>query len=558
MSAKSSIEIAQDAKLENIIDVAGKIGLDEHYLELYGRYKAKVSLDILKGRQGQQKGKLIVVSCMTGTKAGEGKTTVAIGLGQSLGLMGKKGIVCIRQPSLGPVFGIKGGGAGGGYSQVQPMDEINLHFTGDLHAISSAHNLLAAVLDNHLFQGNDLDIDLHSIIWKRVLDMNDRVLRSIVIGLGGKRNGIPRQDSFEITAASEIAAILALANDLADLKERLSRIIVAYSEQTQPVTAADLKISGAMALLLKDSLKPNLVQTLEHTPVFVHGGPFANIAHGCPSLISIRIALCLADYVIVEPGFGADLGAEKFFDIVCPLDNLHPNLVVLVATIRALKHHAGVHESKLAEEDADAVLRGTENLEKHIEIIQRFKIPIVVALNRFHSDTPAEIRKLGDKIRSMNIRFAVTEVFTRGGEGGKELAAHVIEAISQEPSDFQTLYEETTHLRDKILHVAEEIYGSKDVIYTDDAQEDIRLIEDLGLEKLPICIAKTQFSLSDNPDLLGRPRDFKITITGVKPRAGAGFLVVYTGDINTMPGLPKIPAAEIMDINQDGKITGLF
>lgn len=555
---KSSIEIAHEAKLKNIVDIGRQIGLDEQYLELYGRYKAKVSLDAIGRLNSSHCGKLIVMSSITATKSGEGKTTTTIGLGETLGRMGKRGIVCIRQPSLGPVFGIKGGGAGGGYSQVQPMEDINLHFTGDMHAITSAHNLLAAMLDNHLFQGNELGIDTHSIVWKRTLDMNERALRNILIGLGGRNDGIPRQDGFEITAASEITAILALATSLSELKERLSKIIVAYSKQARPVTSMDLQASGAMGLLLKDALKPNLVQTLENTPAFVHGGPFGNIAHGCPSLTSIELALRLADYVVVEPGFGADLGAEKFFDIVCPLGNLHPDLVVLVATIRDLKYNSGVSDEKLGDEDIDAVLRGTSNLEKHIEIIQKFHVPVMVTLNRFVSDSPVEIKALQNRIREMGIELAVSEVFEKGSEGGLDLAELSIRVIDGEPSGFRPLYSIDTHLRDKMNRVATEIYGADGVTYTDDAEKDIRLIEQLGLEKLPICVAKTQFSLSDNPNLRGRPKDFRITVRGVKPRTGAGFLVMYAGDINTMPGLPKRPAAEKMDVFEDGRIIGLF
>lgn len=554
----TDIEISQNANLKPIEDVAAELGITRSDLELYGDYKAKIKSSFIDRVKNRPDGKLILVTAINPTPAGEGKTTTTVGLGQAMAKLKKKAIVALREPSLGPVMGIKGGAAGGGYAQVVPMEDINLHFTGDLHAVTAANNLLSAVIDNHIHHGNGLNIDIRNILWKRVMDMNDRALRNIIVGLGGKINGFPREDGFQITVASEVMAILCLAEDIADLKDRLGKIIVGFNSSGNPVTASDLKVEGAMALLLKDAIKPNLVQTLENTPAFMHGGPFANIAHGCSSVIATKLALKLADYVITEAGFGADLGAEKFFDIKCRFAGLSPDAVVLVATVRALKYNGGVPKNSLSEENLKALEKGIANLDKHIENIQKFKVPVLVAINRFNTDTDAEIQFIIDHCKNMGVDVALSEVFEKGSLGGLELANKVCKLIETAPSGFEPLYDVNLSIKDKILIINREIYGGAKVIYTDKAEKAIKQIEAIGLDKMPVCMAKTQFSLSDNPNLLGRPEGFDLTVRDVKVSAGAGFIVVYTGDIMTMPGLPKEPASNRMDIQPDGKITGLF
>ena len=555
---KTDIEIAQEAIMEPIVKVAKQIGLQEDDLELYGKYKAKISDEYMESIQGNPDGKLILVTAINPTPAGEGKTTTSVGLGQAFGQMGKKAILALREPSLGPCFGIKGGAAGGGYAQVVPMEDLNLHFTGDFHAITSANNLLAALLDNHIQQGNELGIDTRQIVWKRCLDMNDRVLRNVVVGMGNKLDGVVREDHFVITVASEIMAILCLASDMNDLKERLGRIVVAYNYGGEPVTAGDLQAVGAMAALLKDAMKPNLIQTLEHTPALIHGGPFANIAHGCNSIRATRAALKMADYVITEAGFGADLGAEKFFDIKCRIADLKPDAVVLVATIRALKYNGGVPKAELSAENLEALQKGIVNLEKHIENLQKYGAPIVVTLNSFVTDTEAEIAFVQKFCEERNCEFAISEVWEKGGEGGIALAKKVLHTLETKPSDFHVLYEDSLSLKEKIEAVAKEIYGAKGVNYAQSASKQLQKLEELGFGNMPVCMAKTQYSLSDDPELLGRPENFEITVREAYVSAGAGFVVVLTGAVMTMPGLPKKPAAYGIDVNDNGVITGLF
>lgn len=554
----SDIEIAQKAHMLPITEVAGKLGIGEEDIELYGRYKAKLSMDLIKRVQEKPDGKLILVTAITPTPAGEGKSTTTVGLAQGLAKIGQKVIVALREPSLGPCMGIKGGAAGGGYSQVVPMEDINLHFTGDFHAITSAHMLLAAMLDNHIQQGNALNIDPRRIVWKRVVDMNDRELRNIVVGLGGKAHGVPRQDGFDITVASEVMAILCLATGLHDLKERLSKIIVAYDYSGNPITAGMLKAQGAMAALLKDAVKPNLVQTLENVPAIIHGGPFANIAHGCNSVMATKTALKLADYTITEAGFGADLGAEKFFDIKCRYAGLKPDAVVLVATVRALKMHGGVPKTDLATPDVEAVKRGIVNLEKHIENIKQYGLPLVVAINAFAQDTPEELEAIRSHCAAHGVNVALSEVFAKGGEGGIELAKEVVALATSGRADFKLLYGEELSLKEKIETIAKNIYGAVGVNYTKEANNALKDFEKMGYGHLPVCMAKTQYSFSDDPALLGRPEGFEITIKNCRIAAGAGFVVVLTGDIMTMPGLPKVPAAEKIDVSDDGVISGLF
>ncbi len=554
----SDIEIAQKAHMLPITEVAAKLGIGEEDIELYGRYKAKLSMDLIKRVQDKPDGKLILVTAITPTPAGEGKSTTTVGLAQGLAKIGQKVIVALREPSLGPCMGIKGGAAGGGYSQVVPMEDINLHFTGDFHAITSAHMLLAAMLDNHIQQGNALNIDPRRIVWKRVVDMNDRELRNIVVGLGGKAHGVPRQDGFDITVASEVMAILCLATGLHDLKERLSKIIVAYDYSGKPITAGMLKAQGAMAALLKDAVKPNLVQTLENVPAIIHGGPFANIAHGCNSVMATKTALKLADYTITEAGFGADLGAEKFFDIKCRYAGLKPDAVVLVATVRALKMHGGVPKTDLATPDVEAVKRGIVNLEKHIENIKQYGLPLVVAINAFAQDTPEELEAIRSHCAAHGVNVALSEVFAKGGEGGIELAKEVVALATSGKADFKLLYGEELSLKEKIETIAKKIYGAVGVNYTKEANNALKDFEKMGYGHLPVCMAKTQYSFSDDPALLGRPEGFEITIKNCRIAAGAGFVVVLTGDIMTMPGLPKVPAAEKIDVSDDGVISGLF
>lgn len=554
----SDIEIAQKAHMLPITEVAAKLGIGEEDIELYGRYKAKLSMDLIKRVQDKPDGKLILVTAITPTPAGEGKSTTTVGLAQGLAKIGQKVIVALREPSLGPCMGIKGGAAGGGYSQVVPMEDINLHFTGDFHAITSAHMLLAAMLDNHIQQGNALNIDPRRIVWKRVVDMNDRELRNIVVGLGGKAHGVPRQDGFDITVASEVMAILCLATGLHDLKERLSKIIVAYDYSGSPITAGMLKAQGAMAALLKDAVKPNLVQTLENVPAIIHGGPFANIAHGCNSVMATKTALKLADYTITEAGFGADLGAEKFFDIKCRYAGLKPDAVVLVATVRALKMHGGVPKTDLATPDVEAVKRGIVNLEKHIENIKQYGLPLVVAINAFAQDTPEELEAVRSHCAAHGVNVALSEVFAKGGEGGIELAKEVVALATSGKADFKLLYGEELSLKEKIETIAKKIYGAVGVNYTKEANNALKDFEKMGYGHLPVCMAKTQYSFSDDPALLGRPEGFEITIKNCRIAAGAGFVVVLTGDIMTMPGLPKVPAAEKIDVSDDGVISGLF
>lgn len=555
---KTDLEIAQEAVMEPIGRVAEKLGIPEDALELYGRYKAKISDGFLDRIADRPDGKLILVTAINPTPAGEGKTTTSVGLGQAFGRLGKKAVVALREPSLGPCFGIKGGAAGGGYAQVVPMEELNLHFTGDFHAITSANNLLAALLDNHIQQGNDLRIDSRQIVWKRCMDMNDRVLRNIVVGLGDKTDGFVREDHFVITVASEIMAILCLAEDMGDLKERLSRIIVAYNYDGEPVTAGDLQAVGAMAALLKDAMKPNLIQTLEHTPVLVHGGPFANIAHGCNSVRATRAALKMADYCITEAGFGADLGAEKFFDIKCRMAGLKPDAVVLVATIRALKYNGGVAKAELNSENLEALRRGIVNLEKHIENVQKYGVPVVVTLNSFVSDTAAEVDYVREFCVERQCEFALSQVWEKGGEGGEELAHKVLETLETKESHFRVLYEDSLPLEDKIRTVATQIYGAGSVTFSAAARRQLKKLTELGFGQLPVCMAKNQYSLSDDPKRLGRPRDFELTVREVYVSAGAGFVVALTGDVMTMPGLSKKPSAYGIDVNENGVITGLF
>ena len=557
-SMKTDIEIAQEAQMLPITEVVKEIGLTADDLELYGKYKAKISNEYLKKIEGNKKGKLILVTAINPTPAGEGKTTTSVGLGQAFGKLGKKAIIALREPSLGPCFGIKGGAAGGGYAQVVPMEDLNLHFTGDFHAITSANNLLAALLDNHIQQGNALRIDTRQIVWKRCLDMNDRVLRNVVVGLGNKTDGFVREDHFVITVASEIMAILCLATDLEDLKDRLGKIIVAYDLDGKPVTAKDLQAVGAMAALLKDAILPNVIQTLEHTPALVHGGPFANIAHGCNSVRATTAALSMADYVVTEAGFGADLGAEKFFDIKCRQAGLSPDAVVLVATIRALKYNGGVPKTELSAENVEALEKGIVNLEKHIENLQKYKVPVVVTLNSFVTDSEAEIAFVKQFCEERGCEFAISEVWEKGGEGGIALAEKVLKTLEEKESHFAPLYPRELPLTEKIETVAKEIYGAKGVNYTAAAKKQLAKLTELGFGDLPVCMAKTQYSLSDDPTLLGRPKDFDITVREAYVSAGAGFVVVLTGAVMTMPGLPKQPAAFGIDVDESGKITGLF
>ncbi|NLX87927.1 MAG: formate--tetrahydrofolate ligase [Syntrophomonadaceae bacterium] len=554
---KSDIEIAQEAKMRPITDVAATLGLTDDDIELYGKYKAKVALSVWERLKDRPAGKLVLVTAITPTPAGEGKTTNTVGLGQALNRIGKKAVIGLREPSLGPSFGIKGGAAGGGYSQVVPMEDINLHFTGDIHAVTTAHNLLAAMLDNHLHQGNSLGIDPRQVVWRRVMDLNERALRHIVLGLGGRINGVPRESGFDISVASEVMASLCLATDLMDLKERFKRIVVAYTYDGKPVTANDLKAAGSMALLMKDAIKPNLVQTLEGTPAFIHGGPFANIAHGANSIIATRMGMKLGDYMITEAGFGADLGAEKFFDIVCRYGEMKPDAVVVVASVRALKNHGGVGQGQLAQPNLQAVETGFANLEKQLENIKKFGVPPVVALNQFPSDTAEETEYIIQRCGEMGVEVALSQVWTKGGAGGIELAEKVIKA-AEEPSDFRFLYPLELPVKEKIAAVCQEIYGADGVTYSAEANRTIATLEDLGYGQLPICIAKTQYSLSDNPDLKGRPRGFRVNVREVRLSAGAGFIVAIAGNIMTMPGLGKTPAAETIDIKDNGEIVGLF
>jgi len=554
----TDIEIAQNAKMLPIEEIAGKLGIGREWLQLYGDYKAKIRDGLLEHLKDRPDGKLVLVTAINPTPAGEGKTTVTVGLGQAMGRLGKKAVIALREPSLGPVMGVKGGAAGGGYAQVVPMEDINLHFTGDLHAVTAANNLLAAAIDNHIHHGNALGIDCRRILWKRAMDMNDRALRHITVGLGGKANGFPREDGFIISVASEVMAILCLAENLTDLKRRLGRIIIGYNMAGEPVTAGDLKVDGAMAVLLKDAIKPNLVQTLENTPCLMHGGPFANIAHGCNSLIATRTALKLGDYAITEAGFGADLGAEKFFDIKCRYGGLKPSAAVLVASVKALKYNGGVKKDQLASENLAALEAGIPNLKRHVDNIRKFGVPVIVAINRFPTDTPQEIELIREKCRSWGVESAVADVFARGGEGGLELARKLCDLIDREESDFKPVYDVNLPVKDKIERICTEIYGAGGVAYSSRALKDIKTIEEMGMGKLPICMAKTQFSLSDNPALLGAPSGFTITVNEVRLSAGAGFIVALTGDIMTMPGLPKDPAANHMDIDNEGRITGLF
>ena len=554
----TDIEIAQNCTMKPITEVAESIGIAVDDLELYGRYKAKLSDEYMQKIQDRPNGKLILVTAINPTPAGEGKTTTTVGLGQAFGKLGKKAVIALREPSLGPCFGVKGGAAGGGYAQVVPMEELNLHFTGDFHAITSANNLLAAMIDNHIQQGNELEIDTRQIVWKRCLDMNDRVLRNVVVGLGAKADGYVREDHFVITVASEIMAILCLADDMSDLKIRLGKIVVAYDVHNQPVTCAQIGAVGAMAALLKDALKPNLIQTLEHTPAIVHGGPFANIAHGCNSVRATKTALKIADYVITEAGFGADLGAEKFFDIKCRMADLKPDAVVLVATIRALKYNGGVAKAELNAENLDALRSGIANLEKHIENLQKYGVPIVVTLNSFVTDTPAEIAFVEQFCRERGCEFALSEVWEKGGEGGIALANKVLETLQNKESHFHVLYDERLPIREKIEIIAKEIYGAATVSFSAACEKQMQRLEQLGFGDLPICMAKNQYSLSDDPTKLGCPKNFDISIREMYVSAGAGFIVAITGTIMTMPGLPKTPAALSIDVNDEGVITGLF
>ncbi len=554
----TDIEIATSAKMLKIKEVAANLEISEDDLEPYGHYKAKLTESLFAKLQNKPDGKLILVTAINPTPAGEGKTTISVGLAESMAKIGKNAVLALREPSLGPVFGIKGGAAGGGYAQVVPMEDINLHFTGDMHAITAANNLLCALIDNHIQQGNALRIDQRRILLKRCLDMNDRALRNIVIGLGGKVNGVPREDSFQITVASEVMAILCLSADLADLKARLERMLVAYDLDGKPVFAKDLEGCGAMVALLKDALKPNLVQTIENTPAIMHGGPFANIAHGCNSVRATRLALKLGDYCITEAGFGSDLGAEKFMDIKCRFAGLKPNCVVLVATIRALKYNGGIPKTELTAENVEALQKGIVNLKTHIENMRKFGVPVVVAINRFHTDSEAEIACIENFCKDMNVPVSLAEIFAKGGEGGIDLANKVCETIENKPSNYKPLYDIELPIKDKLHTIATEIYRADGVIYTAQAEKAIKEIESLGLDKLPVCVAKTQYSLSDDPAKLGKPENFKITVRDLKLSAGAGFVVAYTGDIMTMPGLPKVPAANKIDCDVNGNISGLF
>ena len=557
MSYKSDIEIAQETTMQHITEVAKTAGVDAKYLEQYGNYKAKVDYNILN-ETPERSGKLVLVTAINPTPAGEGKTTTTVGLADGMKKLGKNVLVALREPSLGPVFGVKGGAAGGGYAQVVPMEDINLHFTGDFHAIGAANNLLAAMLDNHIYQGNKLGIDPRRITWRRCVDMNDRQLRFVTDGLGGRVNGVPREDGYDITVASEIMAVLCLASDITDLKNRLARLVVGYTYDEKPVTAGDLNAQGAMAALLKDALKPNLVQTLEHTPAFVHGGPFANIAHGCNSVTATKIALRLSDYTITEAGFGADLGAEKFLDIKCRMAGLKPSAVVVVATIRALKYNGGVAKADLGNENLEALEKGMPNLLKHVSNITNvYKLPCVVAINRFPLDTEAELKLVEDKCRELGVNVALSEVWAKGGEGGIALAEEVIR-LCEQPNDFNFAYELDATIEEKITAIVQKIYGGKDVLFTANAQKQIQQLTALGFDKMPICMAKTQYSLTDDQTKLGAPTGFTVTVRNVKVSAGAGFLVALTGDIMTMPGLPKVPAAERIDVDATGKISGLF
>jgi len=555
---KTDIQIAQEAVMVPITEVAEKLGIEFDELELYGRYKAKISDEYIKRIKNNKNGKLILVTAINPTPAGEGKTTTSVGLGQAFEKLNKKAIIALREPSLGPCFGVKGGAAGGGYAQVVPMEDLNLHFTGDFHAITSANNLLSALLDNHIQQGNQLGIDTRQVVWKRCLDMNDRALRNIVVGLGEKADGVVREDHFVITVASEIMAVLCLSEDISDLKERLGRMVVAYDYSGKPIIASQLNAVGSMAALLKDALKPNLIQTLEHTPALIHGGPFANIAHGCNSIIATKTALKMADYVVTEAGFGADLGAEKFFDIKCRKAGLKPDAVVLVATVRALKYNGGVLKSDLGAENLSALKKGIVNLEKHIENLQKYGVPVVVTLNAFATDTAAETEFVKNFCYERNCEFAISEVWEKGGAGGVELAQKVLETLENKKSDFHVLYEDSLSLKEKIKKVATEIYGANDVKYAPQAGKQLQKLEELGFGNLPVCMAKTQYSLSDNPSLLGRPENFDVNVRDVYVSAGAGFVVALTGAVMTMPGLPKEPAAYRIDVDNNGVITGLF
>ncbi|MCE4047284.1 MULTISPECIES: formate--tetrahydrofolate ligase [Bacillaceae] len=555
---KTDIEIAQQATIHPVLDIAKRLGLTEDDLELYGKYKAKISFDKLEELKDKQSGKLILVTAINPTPAGEGKSTVTVGLGDALQKLNKKTAIAMREPSLGPTMGIKGGAAGGGYAQVLPMEDINLHFTGDLHAITTANNALAAILDNHIHQGNELRIDQRRIVWKRAVDLNDRALRKVVIGLGGPLQGVPREDGFDITVASEIMAVLCLAHDLNDLKKRLSQMVIAYNMDKQPVTVGELGVEGALTLLLKDAIKPNLVQTIEHTPAIIHGGPFANIAHGCNSVIATAAASKLADYVVTEAGFGADLGAEKFLNIKARNEQINPEIVVIVATIRALKMHGGVAKSDLAAENTEALKKGFANLQKHVDNINQFGLPFVVAINRFYTDTEREIEVLEELCASQSIPVALTEVWEKGSEGGLELARKVLEIMEQEKNEFKHLYSLDASIEEKIDTIATKIYGASHVEFSTKAKKQIKDFQAFGWGNLPVCMAKTQYSLSDDPSLLGRPSNFAITVRELKPSIGAGFLVALTGDVMTMPGLPKQPAALKMDVNEDGKAIGLF
>jgi formate--tetrahydrofolate ligase len=558
MAYKSDIEIAQETPMLPITEIAKTAGVDEKYLEQYGKYKAKVDYNILRDMADKPNGKLVLVTAINPTPAGEGKTTTTVGLADGMRRIGKNVLVALREPSLGPVFGVKGGAAGGGYAQVVPMEDINLHFTGDFHAIGAANNLLAAMLDNHIYQGNALNIDPRQIVWRRCVDMNDRQLRFVVDGLGGKTNGMPREDGYDITVASEVMAVLCLASDVNDLKERLARLVVAYTRDGKPVTAGDLHAQGAMAALLKDALKPNLVQTLEHTPAFVHGGPFANIAHGCNSVTATKVALKLSDYTITEAGFGADLGAEKFLDIKCRMAGLKPSCVVLVATARALKYNGGVPKAETGKENLEALEKGLPNLLQHVSNITNvYKLPCVVAINRFPTDTEAELKLIEDKCRELGVNVALSEVWGKGGEGGIELAKEVIR-LCEQPNDFTFSYELDLPIKEKIEAIVKKIYHGDGVTFTANAEKQIKTLTELGYDKMPICMAKTQYSFSDDQTKLGAPRGFTVTVRNVKVSAGAGFLVALTGEIMTMPGLPKVPAAERIDVDETGKISGLF
>jgi len=555
---KTDVQIAQEAKMQHISEVAKNVGLTDQDLELYGNYKAKVHLDVISRNEAKEDGKLILVTAINPTAAGEGKTTTNVGLSMGLNKIGKKTFTALREPSLGPCFGVKGGAAGGGYAQVVPMDDINLHFTGDIHAVTTANNLLAALIDNHLHQGNKLNLDPKRITWRRAVDMNDRSLRNIIVGVGSKNNGVMREDGFDIAVASEVMAILCLATSLEDMKERLAKMVIGYTYDKKQVTAGQIEATGAMALLLKDALMPNLVQTLENTPALIHGGPFANIAHGCNSVVATKMALKLADYVVTEAGFGADLGAEKFFNIKCRQADLKPSATVIVATIRALKNHGGVKKANLNEENIEALELGFENLEKHIENVAKFNVPGVIAINKFPTDTDAEIKFVEDKCKALGIPVVMSDVWAYGGEGGVELAKKVVEVVEADTAKFKPLYELSLSPREKIETICKEIYGAEGVDFTPKALNDIKKFTEDGLAELPICMAKTQYSLSDNKKLLGRPTEFRVTIKEVKASAGAGFLIALAGDIMRMPGLPKVPAANKIDILEDGEIIGLF